>query len=82
MEYDDLELKRPIEVEDYVECSEFVISSIEGIMKAAMESGQNKIIINTNFTPWHPDGKCQQSRGSVCRSLGSRDLRQRTRGRK
>lgn len=49
MSYDDLELKKPIESDDYEECSGFVVCSIENIMKAAMDSGQNKIIINTNL---------------------------------
>jgi hypothetical protein len=49
MSYDDLELKKPIESDDYEECSSFVVYSIENIMKNAMDSGQNKIIINTNL---------------------------------
>jgi hypothetical protein len=49
MSYDDLELKKPIESDDYEECSDFVVYSIENIMKNAMDSGQNKIIINTNL---------------------------------
>lgn len=49
MSYDDLELKKPIESDDYEECSCFVVYSIENIMKDAMDSGQNKIIINTNL---------------------------------
>ena len=35
--------------EDYDECSSFVISSIERILKDAIDSGRNKIIINTNL---------------------------------
>lgn len=49
MSYDDLELKKPIESDDYEECSSFVVYSIENIMKNAMDSGKNKIIINTNL---------------------------------
>lgn len=49
MSYDDLELKKPIESDDYEECSGFVVCSIENIIKDAMDSGQNKIIINTNL---------------------------------
>jgi len=49
MSYDDLELKKPIESDDYEECSSFVVCSIENIMKDAMDSGKNKIIINTNL---------------------------------
>lgn len=47
--YDQLEFKIPVEQPDYVECSEFVIHSIESIMKNAIDSGDNKIIINTNL---------------------------------
>lgn len=49
MEYDDLEFKIPEQCEDYDECSTFVTTSIESIMKEAIESGRNKIIINTNL---------------------------------
>lgn len=49
MSYDSHELKIPVESEDYKECSDFVISSINSIMKDAMESGRNKIIIDTNL---------------------------------
>ena len=49
MSYDDLELKKPIESDDYEEYSGFVVCSIENIIKDAMDSGQNKIIINTNL---------------------------------
>ncbi len=49
MNYDQLDLKKPIETEDYAECSKFVVDSIESIMKDAMDSGRNKIVINTNF---------------------------------
>ncbi|HEX6778545.1 MAG TPA: hypothetical protein VF099_10120 [Ktedonobacterales bacterium] len=49
MAYSDLEFKIPLEQEDYVECSDFVIKSIEAIMRAAIDEGRNKIIINTNL---------------------------------
>ena len=49
MSYDDLELKRPVEADDYEDCSAFVVLSIEKIIKDAMDSGHNKIIINTNL---------------------------------
>jgi len=49
MKYDDLEFKIPKQGEDYDECSAFVIKAIEEIMKAAIDSGRNKIIINTNL---------------------------------
>ena len=49
MKYDELTFKIPNQCYDYKECSEFVITAIESIMKSAIESGQNKIIINTNL---------------------------------
>ena len=49
MIYEDLELKKPIESVDYEECSNFVVQSIESIMQEAMDTGGNKIIINTNL---------------------------------
>jgi len=49
MKYDDLEFKIPKQGQDYDECSSFVIKAIEEIMKAAIDSGRNKIIINTNL---------------------------------
>lgn len=49
MKYDELEFKVPEQAEDYDECSTFVIAAIEEIMKVAIDSGRNKIIINTNL---------------------------------
>ena len=49
LNYEELDFKKPIEAEDYKECSEFIVTSIEIIMGEAMDSGQNKIIINTNL---------------------------------
>lgn len=49
MGYDDLEFKVPEQSEDYAECSAFVTTSIEEIMQAAIDSGRNQIIINTNL---------------------------------
>jgi hypothetical protein len=49
MTYESLDLKKPIESNDYQECSEFIVSSIEAIMKDAMDTGRNKIVINTNL---------------------------------
>jgi len=49
MTYETLDLKKPKESKDYEECSNFVVHSIESIMKDAMDSGHNKIIINTNL---------------------------------
>ena len=49
MGYDELEFKVPEQCDDYAECSAFVTTSIEEIMQAAIDSGQNQIIINTNL---------------------------------
>lgn len=49
MTYESLNLKQPKQSDDYNDCSKFIVSSIEGIMKAAMDSGRNKIVINTNL---------------------------------
>lgn len=49
MRYEDLEFKVPKQCDDYDECSSFVTTSIENIMKAVIQSGGNKIIINTNL---------------------------------
>jgi len=49
MTYENLDLKKPAEAEDYEECSNFIVQSIEEIMKDAMDTGRNKIIINTNL---------------------------------
>lgn len=49
MTYDELDLKKPIESDDYADSSKFIVKSIELIMKDAMDSGRNKIIINTNL---------------------------------
>jgi hypothetical protein len=49
MNYEQLTLKEPIESEDYLECSQFVVSAIEKIMQDAMDTERNKIIINTNL---------------------------------
>lgn len=49
MKYEDIELKIPIEADDYRECSEFITNSIDRIMNDAMDTGSNKIIINTNL---------------------------------
>ena len=49
MNYEDLEFKIPLQCDDYDECSSFVTASIESIMKEAIDTGRNKIIINTNL---------------------------------
>lgn len=49
MKYKDLELKIPKECEDYAECSVFVTGSIESIVRVAIDTGHNRIIINTNL---------------------------------
>lgn len=49
MSYCDLELKQPVESEDYERCSDFIVRAIEKIMADVMDSRSNKIIINTNL---------------------------------
>lgn len=49
LRYEDFDFKIPLENSDYQECSDFVIHSVESIIQAAIVSGQNKIIINTNL---------------------------------
>lgn len=47
--YNSLIFKEPIESGDYKKSSDFVIKSIEEIIKTAIDNGENKIIINTNL---------------------------------
>ena len=49
MNYTGIKIKKPIESDDYPDCSEYAIKTIEGIIKNAIEKEQNKIIINTNL---------------------------------
>jgi len=49
MNYKDLNFKIPRQSSDYDKCSSFVVTSIEAIIKDAIKSGNNKIIINTNL---------------------------------
>lgn len=49
MKYNELNFKVPNQCDDYDECSSFVTISIESIMKEAIQSGRNKIIINTSL---------------------------------
>jgi hypothetical protein len=49
MKYDGLEFKIPKQCSDYDDCSAFVTTSIKNIMKEAVESGRNRIVINTNL---------------------------------
>ncbi len=41
--------KIPIQSDDYPECSLFVTSTVEAIIKEAVDRGDNQIIINTNL---------------------------------
>jgi hypothetical protein len=43
--YKKLDFKIPVEAVDYIECSEFVVSQIEDIIKDSIQAGKNKIII-------------------------------------
>ncbi|GHU33367.1 hypothetical protein FACS1894172_11730 [Spirochaetia bacterium] len=47
--YEKLDFKIPIESSDYVDCSDYVVTQIESIIKDAMEQNKNKIIINTSL---------------------------------
>jgi hypothetical protein len=47
--YENLDLKIPAQSDDYIECSNFIVKSIDKLMQHAMDSRQNKIIINTNL---------------------------------
>lgn len=47
--YFELNFKIPKESEDYLDCSEFLVNSINEIIKNAITSDKNKIIINTNL---------------------------------
>ncbi|NOS87623.1 MAG: restriction endonuclease [Methylococcaceae bacterium] len=49
MNYEELDFKIPNECEDYETCSNFVVHTIDSIIKDAMDTGRNKIIINTNL---------------------------------
>ena len=49
MNYNKLHFKKPIESNDYKKSSNYVINSIEAILKSAIHNGKNKIIINTNL---------------------------------
>lgn len=44
--YNSLTFKIPVESADYEECSDFVVSQCEAIIKGAIEEGRNKIVIN------------------------------------
>ena len=47
--YENQNFKVPEESKDYAQASAFVIKSIEGILKDAIDKKQNKIILNTNL---------------------------------
>ena len=49
MTYEQVNFKKPIETEEYRECSDYVIKHIEQIIDDAIKAGQNKIVINTNL---------------------------------
>ena len=49
MNYSDFVFKIPQESADYQTASQYTIQAIEDIVKNAIETGQNKIIINTNL---------------------------------
>ena len=49
MTYDDQDFKVPVQADDYAECSLFVTTAIEAMIKEAIDRGDNKIFINTNL---------------------------------
>lgn len=49
MSYESQPFKIPKQSADYADCSRFVTSSIESIIKDAIAAGRNKIVINTNL---------------------------------
>lgn len=49
MSYEMQSFKVPIQSDDYTECSQFVATTIEAIIKDAIDRGENKIYINTNL---------------------------------
>ena len=49
MDYAQLQFKKPLESPTYEEDSKFVIDAIESIMQYRIDSGENKIILNTNL---------------------------------
>ncbi|WHF53199.1 hypothetical protein [Mesomycoplasma ovipneumoniae] len=49
MRYEDLEFKIPIEAKEYEKDSKFVIEQIINILHERKNSGDDKIIINTNL---------------------------------
>ena len=49
MEYDSMQFKIPHESESYQNDSRFVVQAIEAILKDAIDTGKNRIILNTNL---------------------------------
>lgn len=49
MEYKDFIFKKPVEEDDYADCSKYVIESIDKIIQDAISKKGNLIIINTNL---------------------------------
>ncbi|MCL2205544.1 MAG: hypothetical protein FWB82_03380 [Treponema sp.] len=48
-DYAKLDFKIPVESSDYLICSDFVIGQIEAVIKESIQTGKNKIIINTSL---------------------------------
>jgi len=49
LEYNEVNFKIPYESESYQKDSQFVVQSIEAILRMSIENGRNKIILNTNL---------------------------------
>ena len=61
--YDIHNFKIPQQSGDYAECSVFVIQKIEAIITVAMDSGRNKILIDTNLKLGLPMGNINKIAG-------------------
>ena len=46
MNYQEMNFKIPVECEDYLDCSDFVINAVKNIIKASIEKGENKIFVS------------------------------------
>lgn len=75
MTYDQLTLKQPEQCADYDGCSVFVITAIEAIVDAAIKTGQNKIIINTNLKLGLPMENINKIAGPLWRLGPSKSFR-------
>ncbi len=64
--YAGLDFKIPRESDDYAQCSKFVVEAVGAIIEAAIKSGKNKIIINTNLRLGIPMENVNKIAGPFC----------------